>query len=148
MADLDFFKQVNDAYGHVAGDNVLRLAARRMHATVRQYDSVGRYSGEEFLAVLPGCDLRGAFTHAERLRVALAAERNALPEAALPVTCSLGISSADCSEPADADRLLREADAALYLAKRNGRNRVEPFRPDLAPEEVPEPLVVQNSASR
>jgi len=127
MADLDYFKQINDLYGHLAGDTVLRQAAQRMHANVRQYDAIGRYGGEEFLLVLAGCNLQGAIAQAERMRAALAAEQFGVPDGAPPVTCSLGVASADCSGPVDAHRLVREADAALYLAKRNGRNRVEAF---------------------
>jgi diguanylate cyclase (GGDEF)-like protein len=143
MADLDYFKQINDLCGHITGDAVLRQAAQRMQANVRQYDAIGRYGGEEFLIVLPGCGLRGALAQAERMRAALAAEQFAVPEGGPPVTCSLGIASADCSGPVDAHRLVREADAALYLAKRNGRNRVEafssgrPVRDILAPVSAP-----------
>ena len=127
MADLDYFKQINDLYGHLAGDSVLRQAAGRMHANIRQYDAIGRYGGEEFLIVLPGCELPGAIAQAERMRAALALEQFAVPEGVPPVTSSFGVASADCSGPVDGNRLVREADAALYLAKRNGRNRVEAF---------------------
>ena len=127
MVDLDYFKQINDMCGHIVGDSVLRQAAQRMHSNVRQYDSIGRYGGEEFLIVLPGCELRGGLAQAERMRAAFASMPFSVPEGAPPVTCSLGVASLDCSGPVDAHRLVREADAALYLAKRNGRNRVEAF---------------------
>src|SRR5581483_5693906 len=139
MADLDYFKQINDMCGHIAGDAVLRQAAQRMHANVRQYDSIGRYGGEEFLIVLPGCDLRGGMAQAERMRAALAAAEFVLPEGAPSVSCSVGVAAAtNVSGAIDAHRLVREADAALYLAKRNGRNRVEayssvPLNRDLPP---------------
>ena len=125
MADLDSFKSVNDVWGHLAGDHVLRQAAHQMQANVRQYDSVGRYGGEEFLIVLPGCDLQGALAQAERLRLAVAAESFASPDQLAPVTCSFGVAVAHGSGRIDSHRLIREADAALYRAKRNGRNCVE-----------------------
>lgn len=139
MADLDYFKQINDMCGHIAGDTVLRQAAQRMHANVRQYDAIGRYGGEEFLIVLPGCDLRGGMAQAERMRAALATAEFVLPEGAPFVSCSVGVAAAtNVSGAIDAHRLVREADAALYLAKRNGRNRVEayssvPLNRDLPP---------------
>jgi diguanylate cyclase (GGDEF)-like protein len=116
-----------------------------MLSYVREYDSIGRYGGEEFLIVLHGCELRGGQAQAERMRAAFASEPFVVPEGAPPVTCSLGVATADCSGPVDAHRLVREADAALYLAKRNGRNRVEAFtsgrttRDTLAPIFAPIP---------
>lgn len=127
MADLDGFKQINDSFGHLTGDSVLRQAAQTLSANVRQYDSVGRYGGEEFLVVLPGCDQDGCFAQAERLRAAFDSECFDLPGQAAPVTCSFGVAAADRLDGLDAGRLLREADAALYQAKRAGRNRVEAF---------------------
>ena len=132
MADLDCFKSINDEYGHSAGDAVLRQVAQRMQGNVRPYDSVGRYGGEEFLIVLPGCDHQGAVTQAERLRAAIGAQPFLLPGVTRPVTCSLGVTAADGSGPVDADRLMREADVALYLAKANGRDRTEAFAGGLA----------------
>jgi diguanylate cyclase (GGDEF)-like protein len=131
MADLDSFKAINDLCGHLTGDHVLGLAARRMQANIRQYDSVGRYGGEEFLMVLPGCDLEGAMAQAERVRSAIAAEPFAVPEQSRRVTCSFGVAVADGSVRINSHRLVREADAALYRAKRNGRNRVETLSSDL-----------------
>jgi two-component system, cell cycle response regulator len=125
MADLDRFKQVNDTWGHMAGDAVLREAARRMQAGLRRYDSLGRYGGEEFLVVLPGCEGSGAAAQAERLRDSIRRRPFAAPGAELAVTCSLGVSWTEAPEAHQADALVRSADEALYLAKNRGRNRVE-----------------------
>jgi diguanylate cyclase (GGDEF)-like protein len=121
MADLDRFKSINDTRGHLAGDAVLREAARRLKAASRRYDSVGRYGGEEFLIVLPGCNLADAWRQAERLRDAMAGAAFPLDQDGLDVTCSFGLASTENTAPA---RLVREADEALYRAKAMGRNCV------------------------
>ncbi len=124
MMDLDRFKLINDTRGHLAGDAVLRDAATRMQTCIRRYDSAGRYGGEEFLFVLPSCDLKGACAEAERIRQAMdAAPFHVLGEP-LNVTCSIGVASRSWSGAGDTAALLREADRALYLAKDGGRNRV------------------------
>ena len=135
MADLDRFKQINDTHGHLVGDETLRVAAQRMKACLRRYDTVGRYGGEEFLIVLPGCDFAASFREAERLQNAIAAEPFRMGALSLPVTCSLGVSWRACPASVDTDVLIREADLALYSAKSRGRNRVElcPESADLAP---------------
>ena len=124
MIDLDHFKRINDTYGHAAGDVVLREAAGCMRHTIRTYDSAGRYGGEEFLVVLPGCDRASAILQAERLRETLAAYPFVQGPARIDVTCSIGVSSRLRATPGDAQVLLREADLALYGAKGDGRNRV------------------------
>jgi len=129
MVDLDRFKQINDTLGHQAGDAVLREAARRMQAATRQYDAPGRYGGEEFLIVLPGCGAREGYAQAERIREAFAREPFAAGADSLAVTCSIGVSSRHACAAGDADCLIREADAALYDAKNRGRNRVVEFIP-------------------
>jgi len=129
MVDLDRFNQINDTLGHQAGDAVLREAARRMQAATRQYDAPGRYGGEEFLIVLPGCGAREGYAQAERIREAFAREPFAAGTDSLAVTCSIGVSSRDACAAGDADRLIREADAALYDAKNRGRNSVMAFVP-------------------
>jgi two-component system, cell cycle response regulator len=125
LTDLDYFKKVNDTYGHLVGDSVLAESAARMKATLRCYDSLGRYGGEEFLFVLPGCAAEGAAQQAERIREAFAAQPFSNATAPLPLTCSIGVASRDLPELEHADQLVREADLALYRAKRRGRNRVE-----------------------
>ena len=121
MADLDRFKSVNDTYGHLAGDAVLREAARRLKAASRSYDAVGRYGGEEFLIVLPGCDASDARRHSERLREAIAGAPFPIEGGMLSVTCSFGLAGTGSSP---ASRLVRSADEALYQAKSEGRNRI------------------------
>lgn len=124
MADLDRFKSINDAHGHQAGDAALREAARRMKSVIRRYDSLGRYGGEEFLIVLPGCQGADAFAQAERIREAVAAGPFAAGNRFFPVTCSIGVSYRVLPDYAEADVLVREADMALYSAKNLGRNQV------------------------
>ncbi len=126
MIDLDHFKQVNDTYGHQAGDAVLREAARRMQTGIRTYDQVGRYGGEEFLIVLPGTSEANAAHLAERLRGAIAAQPvTAERGLRIAVTASLGVAAVEPPEASDPASLIRRADEALYRAKENGRNRVE-----------------------
>jgi diguanylate cyclase (GGDEF)-like protein len=121
MVDLDRFKLVNDTHGHLAGDAVLREAARRLKSAARCYDSVGRYGGEEFLIVLPGCAAHDAAAQAERMRHAIAATPFVTPSQPLVVTASMGVS---CSSHCSYDSLVRLADDALYAAKAKGRNQV------------------------
>ena len=121
MADLDLFKSINDSHGHLAGDAVLREAACRLKAAARRYDSVGRYGGEEFLIVLPGCNADDAAIQGERMRQAIGATPFLAPCQRIMVTASLGVA---CSSHSVPETLVREADDALYLAKENGRNRV------------------------
>jgi len=124
IADLDHFKRVNDTYGHITGDGVLKGAAERMMRHSRSYDSLGRYGGEEFLVLLPGCELGDAEKQAERLRRALAEEPLAVGEQLIPITSSFGVTSTPSGTRASVEDVLRVADAALYTAKEQGRNRV------------------------
>ena len=124
IADLDHFKSVNDTHGHFAGDAVLRECVRRMGVSVRPYDSIGRYGGEEFLVILPGCDEACVGKQAERMREALATEPMSLNEESRVITCSFGATSWTPGAAADEESLIRIADDALYRAKRQGRNRV------------------------
>lgn len=124
MGDLDGFKQINDTYGHPTGDEVLRSVAQAMKEVLRPYDSVGRYGGEEFVAVLPGCVRENAASHGERLRAAVSRLEIATPTGVIRPTMSLGVAVADRHCPLDAHELIVAADTALYEAKRAGRNRV------------------------
>ncbi len=125
MADLDHFKRINDTYGHLSGDSVLREAAQRMQSCLRSYDAVGRYGGEEFLLVLPGSSASGAAQFAERLRVCLSSEPVVISEGrAIQVTVSLGVAESG-GRRRTPEELIHMADQALYRAKALGRNRVE-----------------------
>lgn len=125
MADLDHFKRVNDTHGHMAGDAVLRLTSRRMLTQVRDYDYIGRYGGEEFFMVLPGCCEDTAQALAERLRLCICSEAMDIPEGAVSLTISLGVATRSQGESKDINSLIQTADQALYRAKEKGRNRVE-----------------------
>lgn len=146
MADLDHFKQVNDLRGHIAGDWTLREAAHRIMSALRIYDSVGRYGGEEFIAVLPECDSSGGVKIAERLRSSIGKEPFDLPEGPLAITVSVGIASTEEVKSVDASTLIHSADTALYRAKAQGRNRVELFiLPKVEPlaARIPHPLLTR-----
>jgi two-component system, cell cycle response regulator len=124
IGDLDHFKSVNDTYGHLAGDSVLREVSKRMLASVRSYDMIGRYGGEEFLLLLPGCNREVTADKAEQLRTAVAQRPIDTMGGSLQITMSLG-GVAVANWPADsANQILQMADAALYHAKEEGRNRV------------------------
>jgi two-component system, cell cycle response regulator len=123
LADIDHFKSINDVYGHAAGDAALREVTRRMQASVRPYDSVGRYGGEEFLLICPGCDLDTAGKVAERVRQAISATGFEFTGQHIPITMSFGV--AICGTTENEEALISRADGALYEAKNRGRNCVE-----------------------
>lgn len=123
IADLDHFKSVNDTYGHSVGDAVLKEVTKRMQASVRPYDAVGRYGGEEFLVLLPGCASSETHEKAERLRQSISQQPVLTPAGELKITMSVG-GAATCDWPDDtADQLLQITDLALYRAKHEGRDR-------------------------
>jgi len=125
LADIDHFKNVNDTYGHLSGDDVLRTVAQRLRDSTRPYDSVGRYGGEEFLIVAPLTDVPGTVALAERIRRNIDSQPVSARAGPLPVTVSLGIAVSSYPPCADAKTLLQLADDALYRAKAKGRNRCE-----------------------
>lgn len=127
LADIDNFKKINDTYGHLAGDCVLQTVATRLRNAMRTYDTVGRYGGEEFLIVSPGCDESALMRRAEHLRLAIAAGPVVTREGNIYVTLSLGAVVAATEVPQE--HLIKTADEALYRAKRAGRNRSELAEP-------------------
>ncbi len=132
MADIDAFKLVNDTYGHAAGDVVICQAVDRMQSVLRPYDQLGRYGGEEFLVILPGCPGKVAATLGERIRAAVAATPATWDDSTIGFTISLGVAATDEMGVSNIETLLRHADDALYRAKAAGRNRVERATPDAA----------------
>jgi two-component system, cell cycle response regulator len=124
LADVDKFKLINDTYGHHVGDVALERIAQGIKGQLRQYDAVGRYGGEEFLIVLPGCRLHDAVTLAERVRLHVCSQPIATSTASLSATISLGVGTS-AGQTMQLDGLIHAADNALYRAKRAGRNRVE-----------------------
>jgi diguanylate cyclase (GGDEF)-like protein len=135
LVDLDFFKQVNDEHGHLLGDEALKSAASILKESLREVDLVGRYGGEEFLAILPNTDVESAHMVAERFRENLANHVIPLgPSQNLTITASIGL---NCQIPSNTDALdhfLAEADKALYRAKSKGRNKVIQVDPEPALE--------------
>ncbi|HXX44613.1 MAG TPA: diguanylate cyclase [Candidatus Acidoferrales bacterium] len=125
LLDLDHFKRVNDTYGHLAGDAVLRETARRIVHSVRPYDTVGRYGGEEFLIVAPTCDFESVMALAERIRHAIGSTPLRSDAGPIHITASCGVCLGGFDKPSESHHLVQKADEALYRAKRNGRNRSE-----------------------
>jgi diguanylate cyclase (GGDEF)-like protein len=124
MMDIDHFKAVNDTHGHLAGDEALKETAFRVSGGMRSYDSFGRYGGEEFLFVVPGCDDRNLQAYAERMRIVIETLPYRLVGLDVPITASFGATAMLPGESATPDQLIRAADMALYEAKRSGRNCV------------------------
>src|ERR1700676_3015570 len=124
LGDLDHFKEVNDSYGHIVGDEVLREVARRLLTSARSYDFVGRYGGEEFLIVLNNCDSGQAIVRAEQVRSEIASRPIQTARGPLSVTMSLGILASREWDLNLVEEILNETDQALYRAKADGRNCV------------------------
>jgi two-component system, cell cycle response regulator len=122
MLDIDHFKRINDTYGHLTGDAVLKEVAQRIVKAVRSYDAVGRYGGEEFVVVLPGCGREEIDHSAERVRAAVNQGSIQASESKIPATISIGAAVANNGSISDTE-MLAAADSALYKAKEAGRNR-------------------------
>jgi two-component system, cell cycle response regulator len=129
LCDVDHFKDVNDTLGHLFGDEALREIGRRLRTQLRVYDGVGRYGGEEFLMVLPSCDLPNALQRADGLREIIAKTPVVCSGEERLITMSMGVAVSACEGKNEVEMLLNQADAGLYKAKANGRNRIEHFTP-------------------
>jgi len=138
MIDIDHFKSVNDKYGHPAGDSVLCEVSKRLRSSIRNYDHVGRFGGEEFLVVAPGCDATPGLAQAERLRDVVGSLPIAVKDISINVTVSVGVATSEEVQTRHMEALLSAADEALYRAKEKGRNRVEG---ESSPVVVSAPLV-------
>lgn len=123
LGDLDHFKNVNDMHGHAIGDQVLREVAGRLQRTVRTYDMVGRFGGEEFLVILTECDARDALARANELRLAVARSPVKTQDGPIPMTISFGVLATDGRKELAIEEALQAADVALYAAKAAGRNQ-------------------------
>jgi two-component system cell cycle response regulator len=139
LADIDHFKYINDKYGHLCGDAVLKEAAGRMFDCARPYDTMGRYGGEEFLIVVPSSDALGPLELAERMRKALESRPFITAAGEVQVTASFGVAISSKENPLDSQGLLHLADDALYRAKKYGRNRTE--LADAIPAASPSPII-------
>jgi two-component system, cell cycle response regulator len=136
LLDLDHFKRVNDTHGHVAGDQVLKVISMRLQSSIRAYDLVGRYGGEEFLLIMPGSKSTSLTQQAERLRIQVGEQPVYYKDVEIPVTCSIGVAAYhDAFE--SIEELVNIADKALYQAKENGRNQVVTAFSD-SPKPTPE----------
>lgn len=146
MFDLDHFKTINDSYGHVTGDWVLKAVANTCNGLCRKMDKVGRLGGEEFAILIRGADLKSATRMAEDCRVRLSQIDSRPSGYTFPITASFGVSSTPMSSY-DLDKLLSHADQMLYRAKREGRNRVRAYQPDL-PIEMSQPKARDDSPAK
>jgi diguanylate cyclase (GGDEF)-like protein len=127
MLDLDDFKSINDTYGHQAGDEALRATAERIRQSVRDYDVVGRYGGEEFIVVFPESNRDELNDVTDRIRRNISDTEIPYDDLSLQVTASIGISMVEPGEEEEPDTLIKQADMALYKAKELGKDRVHTF---------------------
>jgi diguanylate cyclase (GGDEF)-like protein len=123
MIDIDFFKKINDQYGHPIGDQILLSLSKELGRNLRQTDILCRYGGEEFAILLPETTIQTAKTIAERLRISISNYSFEVTKTTLHITISIGVSWMH-GDHAELDILLDRADEAMYQAKRSGRNRV------------------------
>jgi len=121
IADVDFFKRINDNYGHLAGDKVLQLLAKAMRKSLRDVDFIGRYGGEEFVILMPETNAQEALAATEKLRIKVENSPFNFRKERVPITMSFGISEFHALE--DGETVFERADKALYQAKAEGRNR-------------------------
>ena len=133
MFDVDHFKKVNDSFGHLAGDAVLKDLAQRIRPRIRREDLFARYGGEEFACVLPSTALPGGIVFAEHLRTLIEERPTSFEDKTIPFTISLGVTTLHRENGVDPAGLIKRADENLYAAKRGGRNRVVPSLADLIP---------------
>jgi diguanylate cyclase (GGDEF)-like protein len=123
MLDIDHFKKINDTYGHIAGDSILKQLASRVEKNIRAYDILGRYGGEEFLIVAPNTDMQSSIAIGEKICAVVGALPFEVNGKQLDVTISVGVGCM-LSSDTDLEKAIKRADAALYEAKAGGRNRV------------------------
>ena len=124
LGDIDHFKSVNDTLGHLFGDEALREIGQRLRKQLRVYDGVGRYGGEEFLMVLPNCDLPNTVLRANELREIISTTPVVCSGEERLITMSMGVAVSVCEGKNEVEVLLNQADAGLYAAKEKGRNRI------------------------
>ncbi len=124
MLDIDLFKNVNDTYGHLVGDQVLQTIADRCRSVLRSSDKIGRYGGEEFVIILPETSIEMAEKTANRIRAIVSDRPIIVENAKISTSVSLGVSSMDADCNLELEQVLEQADQALYRAKQSGRNRV------------------------
>jgi diguanylate cyclase (GGDEF)-like protein/PAS domain S-box-containing protein len=131
--DIDYFKQINDTFGHEMGDQVLKMTIRTVCTMLRSTDLIGRYGGDEFVILLPHTSAEDALPLAERIHVSLAAMHLDTENGPLRLTISIGLAQLDhdTSQPDTVEYLLHRADQALYAAKQAGRNCIRIFDPDI-----------------
>lgn len=130
MVDLDFFKKINDQYGHPVGDVVLKQVAALLRSGIRATDTVARLGGEEFIVLLPDTSREGALALAEKLRLLVRAAPLVIEDLSVPVTASFGVSGLLRNQHGTVDSIYAAADRALYVAKQLGRDRVEYAEPE------------------
>jgi len=145
LIDVDYFKKINDTYGHQVGDKVLSKVTATLEKHIRPYDKVGRYGGDEFLIVLPNCSLYHVAVVAERLRAAVEKIKMRTEGRSLNLSLSLGCASSECYRRPNSDRMIKESDGALYKAKQAGRNRVALCAELKTPKDVVE---IKNKTSK